>query len=178
MARKEINFGKMSEKEKLQLVSEVNILRELKHQNIVRYYERYVDREQCKIYIVMEYCEGGDLGTLIKRYRKESKLLEEDTIWHYFTQISLALHECHTFKHGVILHRDLKPENIFLDANGNIKLGDFGLSRVLGKQVDLAKTFVGTPYYMSPEQVNESGYDVKSDIWSLGCLLYELCSLR
>lgn len=143
MARKEINFGKMSEKEKLQLVSEVNILRELKNPHVVRYYERYVDKEQCKIYIVMEYCEGGDLGSLIKRCRKEGKLLDEEIIWRFFTQISLALHECHTFKHGVILHRDLKPENIFLDSSGNIKLGDFGLSRVLGKEIDLAKTFVG-----------------------------------
>lgn len=61
----------MSEREKLQLVSEVNILRELNHPNIVKYYERYVDRENGVIYIVMEYCENGDLASFIKRHRRE-----------------------------------------------------------------------------------------------------------
>lgn len=94
-----------------------------------------------------------------------------------FAQITLGLHACHNFKHGVILHRDLKPENVFLDSEMNAKIGDFGLSRVLEKKVDFAKTFVGTPYYMSPEQVCENIYDIKSDIWSLGCILYEICAL-
>jgi len=91
--------------------------------------------------------------------------------------VVIALHECHNFKHGTILHRDLKPENILLTSNLEVKLGDFGLSRVLETRTNFAKTFVGTPYYMSPEQVTEANYNTKSDIWSLGCLLYELCAL-
>jgi serine/threonine protein kinase len=175
----------MSDKEKLQLVSEVNIMRELYHPNIVRYYERIVDKENCIISIIMEYCEGGDLSSMIKKHKREKfklvfmrrKCIDECLIWKLFSQILLGLHECHNFKHGVVLHRDLKPENTFLDGLMNAKIGDFGLSRVLEREADFAKTFVGTPYYMSPEQVTEATYDIKSDIWSLGCLVYEICSL-
>ena len=71
LAWKEINYGRMSEKEKVQLVSEVNILRELRHQNIVRYYDRIIDKDASKIFIIMEYCEGGDLTSIIKRCRRE-----------------------------------------------------------------------------------------------------------
>lgn len=76
------------------------------------------------------------------------------------------------------MHRDLKPGNIFLDSDYNVKLGDFGLSRVMSDESIFAYTNVGTPYYMSPEQINESKYNEKSDIWSLGCIIYELAALR
>ena len=72
------------------------------------------------------------------------------------------------------MHRDLKPGNIFLDANYNVKLGDFGLSRVMGTESVFAYTHVGTPYYMSPEQISDQKYNEKSDIWSLGCIIYEM----
>jgi len=77
-----------------------------------------------------------------------------------------------------ILHRDLKPGNIFLDANSDAKVGDFGLARVLNHDSVFAQTHVGTPYYMSPEQINEQRYNEKSDIWSLGCIIYEMAALR
>ncbi|CAG8641766.1 10256_t:CDS:2, partial [Acaulospora morrowiae] len=189
LARKEIDYRCMCDKEKQQLVSEVNIVRELKHPNIVRYYDRYVDNENYMIYIIMEYCEGGDLSSLIKKCRREGNYLPEDSIWFFFTQILSALHECHygygnsksdspQTKHTTILHRDIKPDNVFLDSNNNIKLGDFGLSRTLNPERELARTYVGTPFYMSPELITKSLYDVKSDIWALGCLLYELCALQ
>ena len=175
---KEINYGSMSEKEKQQLVAEVNILRELRHPNIVRYYDRIIDKQNSKIFIVMEYCEGGDMGSVIKKCKKDRDYLPEELVWKIFMQISLALHECHKRKEGKILHRDLKPANIFLDSSMNVKLGDFGLSRVLGSNSEFASTHVGTPYYMSPEQISEGRYNEKSDIWSLGCLLYEFASLE
>lgn len=78
----------------------------------------------------------------------------------------------------MILHRDLKPGNLFFDKNNNVKLGDFGLCRILSAESQYAHTNVGTPYYMSPEQIKESNYDAKTDIWSLGCVLYEIVSLR
>lgn len=72
----------------------------------------------------------------------------------------------------------MKPGNIFLDGNHDVKLGDFGLARVMNSDSFYAQTHVGTPYYMSPEQINEQNYNEKSDIWSLGCIIYELAALR
>lgn len=94
----------------------------------------------------------------------------------------MALKECHRHKDSTgkvtpILHRDLKPGNIFMDSAQNIKIGDFGLAKELGSESKFATTNVGTPFYMSPEMINEQKYNEKSDIWALGCLLYELCAL-
>lgn len=80
-----------------------------------------------------------------------STYLEEDFVWKMLIQMTSALKECHRRKNGkAVLHRDLKPANIFLDSDNNVKLGDFGLARVLHHETSFAKTFVGTPYYMSP----------------------------
>ncbi|CAL8317882.1 unnamed protein product [Merluccius merluccius] len=176
---KELDYGTMGETEKQMLVSEVNLLRELKHPNIVRYYDRIIDRTNTTLYIVMEYCEGGDLSSLVARCIKERRYLEEQFVLRVMAQLMLALKECHRRSDGgaTVLHRDLKPANIFLDVKQNVKLGDFGLARILNHDTSFAKTFVGTPYYMSPEQINRMSYNEKSDIWSLGCLLYELCAL-
>ncbi|TKS75455.1 Serine/threonine-protein kinase [Collichthys lucidus] len=176
---KELDYGTMAESEKQMLVSEVNLLRELKHPNIVRYYDRIIDRGNATLYIVMEHCEGGDLSSLITRCISERRYLEEKFVLRVMAQLTLALKECHRRSDGraTVLHRDLKPANIFLDIRQNVKLGDFGLARILNHDTSFAKTFVGTPYYMSPEQINRMSYNEKSDIWSLGCLLYELCSL-
>lgn len=179
---KEINFGKMSEKEKSQLVAEVNILRDLRNPFIVRYHDRIVDKAKTRLYIIMEYCAGGDLYRIIKKNKKEKVYIEESFIWKIFAQSLLALKECHRrVENGEmkpILHRDLKPANILLDSAQNIKMGDFGLAKELSSQSKLAQTNVGTPFYMAPEIINEKDYDERSDIWSLGCLLYELASLK
>ncbi|KAH9970160.1 kinase-like domain-containing protein [Russula compacta] len=192
LARKEIDFERMNERDRKQVVAEVNILKDLDHAHIVQYYDRYVDRDAGTLYILMEYCGGGDLSSVIKQAQKHNRLIPEETIWHYFMQTLLALHYCHhpngnlrsgssvgdgesKERRAPILHRDLKPDNVFLDENNSVKLGDFGLSKVL-TQASLANTYVGTPYYMSPELMQEKAYDSKSDIWSLGCLIYELCA--
>ncbi|KAJ7115921.1 kinase-like domain-containing protein [Mycena epipterygia] len=195
-ARKELNFERMTERDRKQIVAEVNILKDLHHDHIVRYHDRYVDRDAGILYILMEYCGGGDLSTVIKQAVKQNRPISEDAIWGYFMQILLALNHCHnTGGHGrtgsagsaseidgkerraQILHRDLKPDNVFLDESNTVKLGDFGLSKSLA-QASFANTYVGTPYYMSPELMQEKAYDSKSDIWSLGCLIYELCALK
>ena len=175
---KEMNYRDLSEKEKKQIVTEVNILRELKNPNIVKYYERIIDKKNQNIYIIMEYCEKGDLNQLIKRLKKKKEYIKEEKIWEIFFQILLAINYCHNHKEGKILHRDIKPSNIFLDNQNNIKLGDFGLSRELSNETKFAYSNVGTPYYMSPEQIEENKYNEKSDIWSLGCFLYELCTFN
>ncbi|KAF9359817.1 G2-specific serine/threonine protein kinase [Mortierella sp. AD094] len=190
LARKEIDYRKMSTKEKEQLVAEVNILKDLKHPNIVEFLERVIDRENSFIYILMEYCEGGDLASVIRRHKEKSFPIPEEFVWNIMTQLTMALHECHCgmsrneetnqpMPRAAILHRDLKPDNVFLDANKNVKLGDFGLSRSLSNpQKAFAQTYVGTPFYMSPELISESIYDTKSDIWSLGCVIFEMCALE
>ncbi|XP_050406944.1 serine/threonine-protein kinase Nek2 isoform X1 [Patella vulgata] len=176
---KEMDYGSMTESEKKLLVSEVNLLRELKHCHIVRYYDRIIDRSNTTIYIIMEYCGGGDLATLISRCRRDGIYVDEEFVWKIVIQLTLALKECHRRKNGkAVLHRDLKPANVFLDSDQNVKLGDFGLARVLHHETSFAKTYVGTPYYMSPELVNNMSYNEKSDIWSLGCMMYELCALH
>ncbi|TBU48633.1 kinase-like protein [Dichomitus squalens] len=195
-ARKELNFERMTERDRKQIVAEVNILKDLHHEHIVRYHDRHVDRDAGILYILMEFCGGGDLSTVIKQAQRHNRLIPEDTIWNYFMQILLALNYCHhpnsghgrtssvgtpdsdgKEKRAQILHRDLKPDNVFLDEGNLVKLGDFGLSKAL-PQASFAQTYVGTPYYMSPELMQEKAYDSKSDIWSLGCLVYELCALK
>mmetsp|Transcript_5755 Transcript_5755/g.11104 ORF Transcript_5755/g.11104 Transcript_5755/m.11104 type:complete len:534 (+) Transcript_5755:149-1750(+) len=179
---KELNYGAMNEQEKQQLVSEVNILRELRNPFIVRYYDRIVDKKNTRLYIVMEHCPGGDLGRVIKKCRRDHSNLDESIIWKIFSQSIVALKDCHRrVENGEkkpILHRDLKPANMMLDQNENIKIGDFGLAKELSSGSKLAQTNVGTPFYMSPELINGKQYGEKSDVWSLGCLLYELASLR
>ncbi|GMH76389.1 hypothetical protein TrST_g6567 [Triparma strigata] len=179
---KELNYGSMNDKEKSQIVAEVNILRELRHPCIVRYYDRIIEKKSTKLYIVMEHCSGGDLASLLRRHRKDKTWVEEQFIWKVLGQVVSALKECHRHKeNGVskpILHRDLKPANILLDKNMNAKLCDFGLATELAGSHKLAQTIgVGTPYYMSPELVNNQRYDERSDIWSVGCIIYEMASL-
>ena len=124
-------------------------------------------------YIVMEYCDKGDLNSFIKERKEQNNFLPEDEIWKIFIQISIGIGLIHQNK---IIHRDLKPLNIFLTIKGGKKIGDFGVSKLLKNQKK-ANTFVGTLYYISPEMINNS-YDYKSDIWSLGCILYELCTFN
>ncbi|KAI0085015.1 kinase-like domain-containing protein [Irpex rosettiformis] len=195
-ARKELNFERMSERDRKQIVSEVNILKDLHHEHIVRYHDRYVDRDAGILYILMEFCGGGDLSSVIKQAQRHGRPIPEDTVWNYFMQILLALNHCHNphstgrlssggsgsseerERRPQILHRDLKPDNVFLSQSNTVKLGDFGLSKALSSSTFFAQTYVGTPYYMSPELMQEKSYDSKSDIWSLGCLIYELCALK
>ena len=185
MVWKELNYERMNDKEKSQIVTEVNILRELQHKHIVQYFDRNIDKKNQTIYIIMEHCAGGDLQKIIKRCIQNKEQINEEFVWKVFAQIVSGLQYCHcrnSAKSGdkpqKILHRDLKPGNILLDAKNDVKLGDFGLARILNTDSVFAKTHVGTPYYMSPEQINEQHYNEKSDIWSLGCVIYEMCALR
>jgi NIMA (never in mitosis gene a)-related kinase 2 len=182
MVWKELDYGRMSDKEKQLVVSEVNILRELRHPYILRYHDRIIDKKSTKLYIIVEYCERGDLRHLIKRAKATRTFVHENRIWKYFAQILSALKTCHRRREKgalkPVLHRDIKPANVFLDRKDNVKLGDFGLARTLESMSKFAYTNVGTPFYMSPEQTNSKKYDERSDIWAVGCMMYELAALR
>ena len=171
---KELKFSDISEKEKSFITNEISILEELDHPNIVKQYEVIKPPSNNKIYIVMEYCEGGDLDKLILKNKSEKKFIDENLIWDIIIQTLKALKYLHVDKK--VLHRDIKPSNIFLDKNYNIKLGDFGLSRKMFSFY--VRTILGTPLYMSPEILDHRRYNEKSDIWSLGCSIYELATFK
>lgn len=176
---KQIDIGEMNEDERKETLKEAKILEVLNHPNITRFREVYKTKKG-KLCIVMDYCDDGDLQTKIKSQAKVKNSLgrvqffTEDEILNWFTQICLAIKHTHDKK---ILHRDLKSQNIFMTKRGILKLGDFGIARVLSNTKSRAKTVVGTPYYLSPEIIRSEGYSFKSDIWSLGVLLYEMAAL-
>lgn len=121
----------------------------------------------------MDYADGGDLSDKIKEQR--GRPFSEQYILDMFTQLCLGMKHVHDRK---IIHRDLKGANVFLTKKGVLKIGDFGIAKVLSHTIQKARTMVGTPYYLSPEIVQSKPYNVKTDIWSMGVMLYELCALR
>uniref|UniRef100_A0A6A7GA08 non-specific serine/threonine protein kinase n=1 Tax=Hirondellea gigas TaxID=1518452 RepID=A0A6A7GA08_9CRUS len=170
---KEISLANLSDEHIEKALQEVVVLRHLRHKHIVSYVESF-ESGQC-LYIVMEFCAGGDLDHRIRQAIKMKQWFQEDRILTWFCQIASALFLCHSNK---VVHRDLKTKNIFLTDDDLIKLGDFGISRILDRTLSLANTLVGTPCTMSPEIVNAKPYSFKSDVWALGCVLFELLSLR
>ena len=161
----------MPKEERDASLQEAKLLSALHHPNIVTCLESFTERG--KLCIVQDYCAGGDLYQRVKAQRGAP--LPETTIVDWFTVRLLGMKHLHDRK---VLHRDLKTQNVFLTADGRCKLGDFGVSKVLAGTHQLASTAVGTPYYLSPEICENKPYDHKSDVWSLGCILYELCAQR
>ena len=169
---KKISIHNMPQKERIATEQECKVLQRLRHPGIVCYEDSFIHKNR-QLCIVMAFCEGGDLSTVIEKRRMRS--FPEHEVINWFLQISLALQYMHD-EH--ILHRDLKTQNIFLTKQGIIKLGDFGIAKVLEGTLEMAKTVIGTPYYMSPELFRNQPYSYKSDIWSLGCVLYEIVGLK
>ncbi|KAL7713548.1 non-specific serine/threonine protein kinase [Entamoeba marina] len=151
--------------------NEVKIMKNVSHNNVISFYDSFVSRRN--MVIVMEYAKGGDLSKFIKRRYNEP--FPEELIWNIFLQITFGLRYLHSMH---VLHRDVKTQNIFLMADGTVKIGDFGIGRMFLGDDQNAKTVIGTPYYLSPEICSGMPYGYKSDMWSLGCILYELCSLK
>jgi serine/threonine protein kinase len=169
---KQIDIRQMTVQEKEETINEARILGSLDHPYIIKLREAYISKKG-KLCIVMDFADGGDLCSLIKS--RSGQRFPEQQVLSWFIQICLALKHVHDRK---ILHRDLKSQNVFLTKEGNIKLGDFGIAKVLSQTMENAKTVVGTPYYLSPELIDNKPYNFKSDIWALGILLYELCALE
>jgi NIMA (never in mitosis gene a)-related kinase len=169
---KQISLFNMNSAQVDEVKNESKILAQLNSAFITRYYDSFIDSSNLNI--VMEYCDGGDLSHYLNYFSKNGKNLNEDKIWKFFIQISLGLAYIHSKK---ILHRDLKTLNIFLTKDEKVKIGDLGVAKVLN-QTNFARTFVGTPYYLSPEICEEKPYNEKSDIWALGCILYEMATYK
>ena len=171
-AIKRINFQDIAEKDKNNIENEVKLLKQLRHPNIVSYKDSFLDKDNY-YNIVMIYCDGGDIYSKIKSQKKE--YFPEEDILNWIVQLCLALSYIHDKK---ILHRDLKTQNIFIQNKDTIRIGDFGIAKIFNQTREMAGSIVGTPLYMSPEQYNGKNYGYKSDIWSLGCCVYEMCNLK
>ncbi|XP_008318507.1 serine/threonine-protein kinase Nek4 [Cynoglossus semilaevis] len=169
---KKLNLTTSSKRERHAAEQEAQLLSQLRHPNIVTYRESW-EGDDRQLYIVMGFCEGGDLYHRLKQQKGE--LLPERQVVEWFVQIAMALQYLHERN---ILHRDLKTQNIFLTKTNIIKVGDLGIARVLENQNDMASTLIGTPYYMSPELFSNKPYNHKSDVWALGCCVYEMSTLK
>jgi len=156
-----------------EILNESSILSNCDNIYIIKYYDSFFYNGTFNI--ITEFCPYGDLFGYIKFYKVRGSRIEEKIIWIIFIQLSLGLCYLHNKK---ILHRDIKTKNIFIKNNLTVKIGDFGIAKILSSTSSYAHTFIGTPYYISPELCKDQPYNDKSDVWALGCVLYELCTLN
>lgn len=172
-AMKRVKISSLSTKERENALNEVRILASLSHPNIIGYKEAFFDDESKTLNIVMEFADDGDIESKIQKNSKIKTSFPENMIWTWLIQILQGLKYLHD---NNIMHRDLKCANIFLTKSGLVKLGDLNVSKIA--KMGMAYTQTGTPYYASPEVWADKPYDYKSDIWSVGCIIYEICTLR
>ena len=172
-ALKKVKLSNLNEKEKTNSLNEVRILASVKSKYVISYKEAFFDEKDSTLGVVMEYADNGDLYKKILEYKQKKIYFEEIDIWKIFVQLVKGLKALHDLQ---ILHRDLKSANVFLFKDGHAKLGDLNVSKVAKRGLGYTQT--GTPYYASPEIWKDLPYDNKSDIWSLGCVLYEMITLH
>ena len=172
-ALKSISLDKFNKNDVDQYQKEAKILSILDSKYIVKYYDSYIKKN--KYYILMEYGGSSNLKKYIKQFKEKHQLIDEKIIENIIIKICLGLKEIHKHK---IIHRDLKPENIFMNEKNEIKIGDFGISKLLNSTMYASTTNIGTIYYMAPEIITQKKYDSRVDIYSLGCIIYELFTLN
>jgi len=173
-ALKKVQILNLSEKQKLSSLNEIRVLASIKNKYIINYKEAFIDEKDCTLCLVMEYADKGDLEKRIKEQKEKGKYFNEKDIWKVFIQIVNGLKSLHD---QGIMHRDIKSSNIFLFSNGMAKIGDLNVCKILSND-NLGHTQAGTPAYAAPEVWMEKPYGLKSDIWSLGCVLYEMITLK
>jgi NIMA (never in mitosis gene a)-related kinase len=171
-ALKKVKLGSLSIKEKENALNEIRILASLSHPNIIAYKDSFIDEASNTLCIVMELAEAGDLFKKINEHKKNLSHFPEFEIMCALVQITNGLKYLHSAN---IIHRDLKCANIFISNDGTFKLGDLNISKV--QRGGMARTQTGTPYYASPEVWKDKPYTFSSDIWSLGCVIYEMAAL-
>ena len=153
--------------------NEAKLLSKVNNEHIVKYYESFYSRNSFNI--VMEFCDGIDLEKYIDKHKREHTKIGKEEIYSFILDICEGLKEIHSKN---IIHKDIKPDNLFLTSNGKIKIGDFGISRQLYNSRDFANTNNGPLLYMAPEEIKQNNYNIKVDIWALGCVIHELCTLN
>ena len=168
-AMKKVKMVKLTSKEKENALNEVRILASVNHPNVIGYKEAFFEDKTNTLCIVMEHADGGDLLQVINQHKKCNTNFTEKQIWHYYVQLVRGLKALHDLK---ICHRDIKCANVFLTKDGVVKLGDLNVSKVAKR--GMLRTQTGTPYYACPEVWKDMPYDFRSDIWSMGCVLYEM----
>ena len=164
--------GDKLQKKKLGLINEINILSKNSNPYLLKFYEVFLENNN--FHIIMEYAARKDLKSFLSQRKSMGRKLSDKSINRFFYQICQGVKYLHD--HNVI-HRDLKPANIMVDSNLNLKIGDFGISKIFTDKNKFAVTQIGSPMYMSPEALGEGKYYHKTDIWALGCILYELITL-
>lgn len=172
-ALKKVRLHNLKDKEKRNALNEIRILASVQHPNIVSYKEAFFDEESRSLCLVMEFAGDGDLYQRILQYQKKGVYMSESFIWKLLIGLTKGLKALHDLN---ILHRDLKSANVFLGSSGEVKLGDMNVSKV--SKDCIMHTQTGTPYYASPEVWKDIPYDSKSDMWSLGCVIYEAACLK
>ena len=174
-AIKEIIIEDESKDKIKKIENEAEILSKFNYKNIVKYYDSFLDKD--KFYILMEYCSGQSLRDLINKHYKNDVLIKEDILYNIVKQICIGIKEIHEKN---IIHRDLKPDNIFMDEKMNIKIGDFGISKYFNSdnEFEISKYKAGDFKYTAPEILIQGIYNKKSDMYSLGCIIYELIYLK
>ena len=165
---KRINIKSKTPEELKTIENESLILKQINSEYIVKYVDSFIDNEHFNI--VMEYCDNKDLKSFINIHKNNNELINEEVIYNIILDMCCGIKEIHSKN---LIHSDLKPENIFISKDYEIKIGDFGINIM-----NCAKTQKGIFNYMAPEIINDQEYNKKVDIWSLGCILYELLTLN
>ena len=172
-ALKRVNLTNLSSKERINSLNEIRFLSSISHQNIISYKESFYEEKTGFLNLVLEYANDGDLHSKIFQQKNKKEYLKEKIIWSIFIQILKGLKVLHD---NNLMHRDLKSANIFIMKNGICKLGDLNVAKLYNG--DILNSKMGTPCYAAPEIWNNKPYNFKSDIWSLGIILYELCTFN